>query len=86
MGIMDRLLGRKQKQPVEEAEVPEPVCPHVALVPHWDSADDMGKSDRVSSYVCEACHATFSREQGERLLATQAERVRLLDVERLGKQ
>ena len=86
MGILDRLLGRKQKQPVEEAEVPEPVCPHVALVPHWDSADDMGKSDRVSSYACEACHATFSREQGERLLATQAERVRLLEAERLDKQ
>jgi hypothetical protein len=86
MGILDRLLGRKQKQPVEEAEVPEPACPHVALVPHWDSADDMGKSDRVNSYACEACHAAFSREQGERLLATQAERVRLLEVERLKKQ
>ena len=86
MGILDRLLGRKQKQPVEEAEVPEPVCPHVALVPHWHSADEMGKSDRVSSYACEACHATFSREQGERLLATQTERVRLLEGERLGKQ
>lgn len=86
MGILDRLLGRKQEQPAGEAEVSEPVCPHVGLVPHWDSADHMGKSDRVSSYVCEACHATFSREEGERLQATQAERVRLLEVERLDKQ
>jgi transposase-like protein len=86
MGILDRLLGRKQKQPVEEAEVTDAVCPHVALVPHWDSADDMGKSDKVSSYVCEACQATFSREEGERLQATQAERVALLEAERLDKQ
>jgi hypothetical protein len=86
MGILDRLLGRKQKGRVGEAEVPEPVCPHVALVAHWGSADDMGKSDKVSSYVCEACHATFPREEGERLQAEEAERVRLLNVERLDKQ
>lgn len=86
MGILERLLGRKQKQPVEEAEVPEPVCPHVALVPHWDKADDIGKSELASSYVCEACRVSFSREQGQRLLATEAERVRLLNIERLDKQ
>jgi transposase-like protein len=86
MGILDRLLGRKQEPPDKEAEVSEPVCPHASLVPQWDSADDMGKSDRVSSYACEACHATFSREEGERLQAAQAERVRKLEVERLNRQ
>jgi transposase-like protein len=86
MGIWDRLLGRMEKQPVEEAEVSEPVCPHAVLVPHWDSADDIGKLDRLSSYACEACHATFSREEGARLEAAQAERVRKLEAARLDKQ
>jgi transposase-like protein len=86
MGILDRLLGRKQERPEGEAEVSEPACPHAVVVPHWDSADDMGKPDRVSSYACEACHATFSREEGERLDAAQAERVRKLEAERLDKQ
>ena len=86
MGFLDRLLGRKREQPVEEAEAPQPGCPHAVLVPHWDSADDIGKSERASSYACEACHQTFSREEGERLQAEQAERVRKLEAERLGKQ
>jgi transposase-like protein len=84
MGILDRLLGRKQ--PPREAEESEPVCPHATIVPHWESADDIGKSDRVSSYACEVCHETFSLEEGERLEVAQAERVRLLEVERLKKQ
>jgi hypothetical protein len=86
MGFLDRLLGRKQKQTVAEAEPSEPVCRHVSLVPHWDSADDIGKSDRVSSFVCEGCQATFSREEGERLQAEEAERVRQLEADRLDKQ
>ena len=86
MDILNRLLGRKQERPDREAEVSEPVCPHAVLVPHWDSADDIGKSDRVSSYACEACHASFSLEEGERLEAAQAERVRKLEAERLDTQ
>jgi transposase-like protein len=86
MSFLKRLLGRKEAPPPREAEVSEPVCPHVALVPRWDNADDMGKSEMVSSYVCEACKASFSREEGERLQAEGVERVRLLNVERLKKQ
>jgi transposase-like protein len=40
----------------------------------------------VDTYVCEACHESFSREEGERLKAEEVERVRLLNVERLKKQ
>ncbi len=86
MGFLDRLLGRKQVQPVEEAEAPAPECPHAVLLPQWDSADDMGKPERATSYACEACHETFSREEGERLQAEQAERVRKLEAERLEQQ
>ena len=85
MGFLDRVLGRKQGQMAKEAEapahaVPAPECPHVALVPRWDSADDIGKADRVSSYVCEACQAVFSREEGSRLQATETERVRQIEA------
>ncbi len=83
MRFLKRLLGRKDEQPAREAEAPEDVCPHVALVPRWDSADDIGKSDRVSSYVCEGCQGSFSREEGDRLQATEAERVRQLEAKRL---
>ncbi len=86
MGFLDRLLGRKQVQPAEEPQAPQPECPHSVLVPHWESADDIGKSQMASSYACEACHQTFSREEGERLQAEQAERVRRLEAERLGQQ
>jgi transposase-like protein len=86
MGILDRLLGRKQERPDSEAEASEAVCPHAVLVPHWDSADDIGKSERATSYACEACHETFSREEGERLQAEQTERVRKLEAERLDQQ
>ena len=82
MRFLKRLMGRQEERPAGEAEVSEPVCPHVALVPRWDSADDMGKPDRVTSYLCEGCQATFAREEGERLQAGEAERVRLPEAER----
>jgi transposase-like protein len=58
----------------------------VALVPRWGSAGDIGKSEKVSSFICEGCQASFSREEGEQLRATEAERVRLGEAERLDKQ
>jgi transposase-like protein len=85
MRFLSRIFGGKER--AEEAEAPvERECPHVSLVPRWDSAEDIGKSDRVSSYVCEGCKESFSREEGERLQAGEAERVRQLDAERLDKQ
>jgi nitrite reductase/ring-hydroxylating ferredoxin subunit len=86
MSFLSRLLGRKEGPPAGEVEVSETVCPHTALVPRWDSADDIGKTEKVDAYVCEACQESFSREEGERLKAEEAERVRLLNVERLKNQ
>ncbi len=82
MGFLNRLLGREEAQ-AREAEAPEPVCPHAALIPHWDSAEDIGKADRVSSYTCESCKASFSREDGTRIVAEAVERVRIAEEQRL---
>lgn len=42
-------------------------CRHVNLLRRWDSADDMGRPEKVSRYLCDACGASFSREEGDRL-------------------
>ena len=86
MRFLRRLLGRREERPVEQKVESEPVCPHVALVPRWGSAGDIGKSEKVTSFICEGCQASFSREEGEQLQATEAERVRLGEAERLDKQ
>lgn len=83
MGFLDKLLRRGQRPAADQAAVAEQECPHVALVPRWDSADDMGKTELVSRYVCEACNATFSREEGEAMQAEEAERLRSTEIERL---
>ncbi len=45
------------------------ICPHTSLFARWDSAEDMGKPDKVTSYLCTGCESTFTREEGERLQA-----------------
>ena len=76
MGFLNRLLRREGPTHKSQAEPLDPPCPHVALVPHWDSAEDIGKADRVSRYVCESCRGTFSREEGDGMVAQAAERLR----------
>ncbi len=49
MGFLNRLFQRKDASP-SAVEIAEPQCPHVALVPHWDSAEDIGHSEKVSRY------------------------------------
>lgn len=81
MGFLDRLLHRKEES-AAAVSVAEPECPHVALVPHWDAAEDIGHADRVVRYECESCKASFGREEGERLQTEGAERLRVADEER----
>ncbi len=81
MGFLDRLLHRKDEA-ASAVDVAEPECPHVALVPHWDSAEDIGHGEKVVRYECESCKASFGREEGERLRDAGAERVRIIDAER----
>jgi hypothetical protein len=93
MGFLDKLFGRKggEATPTKETPVEEAIagveCPHAAVTARWDSAADMGKTQLVSAYVCEACGARFSREEGEGLAAGAAERLRVSEEgrqERMG--
>lgn len=81
MSFLSRIFGGKKEAPVEEA-VEAAECPHTALVPRWDTAEDMGKEDKISGYRCEGCAGTFSREEGEALLAAEEERIRSIEAER----
>ena len=61
-----------------QAESPE--CPHGVLTPRWDSVEDMGKEDRATEFVCEACHKSFTPEEAEGLKATMTERLPVGEV------
>ena len=86
MSFLSRLFGRKESPTASPAELVEPECPHVALVPHWDSAGDMGKADKVTSYSCEACKGTFPREEGDRLMTEEKARLIIAEEERTARQ
>lgn len=67
MGFLDKVFGSdKSKTGVVEA----PPCPHTALVPRWDSVDDIGHEDRATHYYCESCGQTFSPNEAEGLKHT----------------
>src|SRR5207244_560157 len=74
---------RKETEAEESGPAAEPECPHSALVPRWDELADMGKPEKVSRYICESCHQDFSREEGERVLAEQRERLHVDEMEQL---
>lgn len=74
MGLLDRLLRRKVGE--ADADAGAAPCPHIALGPRWDSADDIGDESKAISFRCEACGTSFPREEGERLRAAEAERLR----------
>jgi hypothetical protein len=75
MSFLKGLFGRG-KSKAARAEVPALDCPHVTLVPKWDSVQDMGVEDRATSYVCEACQQSFTPEAGRALRAAEAERLK----------
>ncbi len=64
MTMLGKLFGRKKQAAVVESVT----CPHKALVPRWQNAQEMGKKDLVSSYTCSACGSVFTREEGAALL------------------
>lgn len=68
MSILSKIFGGGSAKPGPEAsERPGPECAHGALVPRWDSAEDMGKSDRISNYYCEGCSSTFTPAEAEQI-------------------
>ena len=85
MGIFDRLFGGSDKgggKPATTAVIdPEGAaisCPHSVLLPRWDAVEDIGKEERATHYVCEACQQTFSPAEAQALKDTMFER--LLEV------
>lgn len=73
MSWLSRLMGRKSTE--EVAPVAHVECPHVTLVPHWDSAADMGHEDRATSFRCDACGNTFTPAEARELRRTEADRL-----------
>lgn len=68
MGIFDKLFGGKKKRQEQQAVAVEaPPCPHAVLVPRWDSVEDMGKEDKATRYMCEACHQMFTPQEAREL-------------------
>ena len=64
MSLLRKLTHKEgtEEQAVEEQTF-APDCPHKALIPRWDSVEDMGKEDRATSYFCEGCERTFTPEE-----------------------
>ncbi len=50
--------------------------PHVALVPRWDRAEDMGHEDLATAFRCQGCSTDFTPAEAGRLRASEAERLR----------
>ena len=58
-----RKFTTKEKRPEDLEEAIEALCPHTALVPRWDSVEDMGREARATAYFCEGCERTFTPEE-----------------------
>ena len=62
MGLFDKLFGGSK--PKESTAVLEPPpCVHAVLVARWESVEDMGKEDKATRFMCEACHQEFTPEE-----------------------
>lgn len=80
-GRMEAELQGQRQRREQPAVSTEPPCPHTTLTPRWDSVADMGKDDKVTSYMCESCQGSFTAAAGQALQATETARVqRALDT------
>lgn len=72
-----RFLRRGETESVEQA-APDgsEICECVLLVPHWDDPANMGIEEKASSYRCNTCNESFTREEEEILRGTEADRIR----------
>jgi hypothetical protein len=72
-------LGRsKAPATTTKAAADAASCLHAALAPRWDRAEDIGRDDLASSFRCDACQTTFTREEAEALREREAERLKEL--------
>ncbi len=72
MSILTKLFGKSDTS----EDVVDVKCPHTAVAPHWDNADDIGKEALASAFVCDACSDEFTPEQYRELRSTEAARLR----------
>ena len=70
MSLLSRFARSKDVE-VAVSELPTE-CSHWELAPRWDSAADMGKKDKITSYACTSCKETFTPEEAERITAALA--------------
>jgi hypothetical protein len=73
MGLLGKLFGSKGKE--AEASTAVIDCPHAVLVPRWESVQDMGREDKITRYMCEACHEEFAPDVAMKLRDTINERM-----------
>jgi hypothetical protein len=60
MSILGKLFGGRQRtETTPAADVPPVECSHMQLVPRWANAEDMGKADKATEYICSACGEHF---------------------------
>ena len=74
MKLFGKRRQEEQKQQQDDADIVVE-CEHITLIPSWDSVEDMGHADRVSTYRCEACGNTFTLAEAERLRDTESTRL-----------
>jgi hypothetical protein len=70
-----KLFRSKTAGPVKAAE-DIAACLHSALVPRWDRAEDIGQDDRATSFRCDVCQTTFTKDEAIALRAREAQRLR----------
>jgi len=61
MSFLDRLLHRSSATDTELAS--EQSCIHVALIPRWESAADMGRPELATGYRCDSCGTMFTPDE-----------------------
>ena len=67
MSILSRFArGKEEKTGLEDLPME---CGHWELAPRWDSAEDMGKKEKVTYLTCTNCKESFSPDEAERFEA-----------------
>ena len=58
-------FGRRKMAATAEEEHRAKGCPHLMLVPTWDSPADMGNEARATGYRCYACATALTLAEAE---------------------
>ena len=74
MSFLKNLFGGRKTEVVEVAPAAE--CLHVTLAPKWDSVADMGDESLATSFICDACHVTFTPAAARALRGSEEERLK----------